>query len=330
MTEFSFPWSCTVSGDGGATSYSLAIVEDTNKFLNNLTPDTAGVIYWTQSPNAGLLEPTNPAGSTVRIASGVGIVEGWLYTNDANVDFDINAAPGNASATDIIVLQRVAASQTVRLARIGGAAGVKAVLTQNAATWEVPIADVVLDGAGNFSSLVDARVLAAPSGSLVKIAEFTGTASPVTFNNIPPFFSSLQITGRARGDTAAVSVVIEIILNNDAGANYDWIFLTGDSAAGIAETDAAADNSIDTVKISAANATANYFDGFEILIPMYSETTGYKNVLTQNTFYGDGTAFETTQGVGWWQNTAAITRVDLTLVAGSFVTGSKITLMGII
>jgi len=329
MTEFSFPWQCTATGDGGPNSLSLSMVIATNQLLqNNLA--NSGVVYWTRSPYANLLEPTNPSGGIVRIASGIGIVEGWLYTNDANVDFNINAAVGSASATDIIVLRRSLLNQTVRLARIRGAIGARAVLTQNAATWEVPIADVVLDGAGNFSSLVDARVLAAPSGSLVKIAEFAGTASPITFNNIPPFFSSLQITGRVRGDTAAVSVVIEITLNNDAGANYDWIFLTGDSAAVIAETDAAGDNSIDTVKISAATATANYFDGFEILIPMYSIATGYKNVLTQNTFYGDGTAFETTQGVAWWQNTAAITRVDLTLVAGSFVTGSKITLMGII
>jgi len=332
MTEFSFPWSCTVAGDGGASSYSLAIVEDTNKFLSNITPDTAGVIYWTQSPYSGLLEPTNPAGSTVRIASGVGIVEGWVYTNDANVDFDINASPGNINATDIIVLQRVAASQTVRLARIGGAVSSKAVLTQTAATWEVPIVDVVLDGAGNFSSISDARVLATPSGTAVKLGVFTsaGGSATATFSSIAPLFSHLLLKGRIRGTTAAASVALQMTFNSDGGANYDWIAHTANSAGTLSETDAAADTSIGNMKTTAANGTTDYYDSFEILIPFYRLTTGYKNALSKNTFFGDGAAFEITQGAAWWRNTGAITRIDIAVAAGNFADGSSITLMGLI
>lgn len=158
MTEFSFPWGCDPTGDGGSGSFSLDIVEDTNKFLSNYDPTLEGVIHWTQAPHTGDLGATNPAGNTVRIATGVGMVEGWLYTNDANVDFNVGG--GNANATDLIVLRRSnpgVLPQTVRLALVRGPAAGVATVTQTASVWEVALWQVVLDGAGNFSSLNDVR-----------------------------------------------------------------------------------------------------------------------------------------------------------------------------
>lgn len=158
MTEFSFPWGCTVAGDGGVNSFSLEIVEKMNRYLNNVNPDTDGVIRWTQSPFAGLLNATNPSGSIVRIASGIGMVEGWLYESDSNVDFDVSG--GNANATDLIVLRRSnpgSLPQTVRLAHKRGPASGSATVTQTASVWEVALWEVDLDGSGNFSALTDVR-----------------------------------------------------------------------------------------------------------------------------------------------------------------------------
>lgn len=328
MTEFSWPWECTATGDGGPSSLSLDIIEDTNKFLQNLNPGTDGVVYWTQSPNAGLLAPSIPSAGTVRIAAGVGLVEGWLYTNDGNVDFAINGAPGNANATDIIVLQRILASQTVRLARIAGAASSKAVLTQTAATWEIPIVDVLLDGAGNLSSIADARKLALPPGTIVRLSEFDGddVTTTATLASIPPLFSNIRIVGRARSTNPTATAQASLRFNADAGANYDWIRYRADSTGTLTTDSALADTEINIPIVTAANGTANFFDAFQIEIPAYIET-GYKSALAQFCTYGDGTAFEVSRGNGWWQNTAAITQIDL-ILAGAFVTGSKITFYG--
>ncbi len=328
MTQFSWPWQCTASGDGGPSSFNLDVVEDTNKFLQNINPADSGVVYWTESPYSSFLAPTNPSGDTVRIASGVGLVEGWLYTNDANVDFEIDAAPGNANATDIIVLQRILASQTVRLARIGGAAASKAVLTQTAATWEIPIVDVLLDGAGNFSSITDARKLALPPGTVIPIGEFIadGVTPTATFSSIPPLFSNLRLVGRARGTVAATTSTGVLRFNGDSGANYDYIRYRADSTSTVTINSATAQTSLPFPVVTGANGTANFFDGFEIIIGAYT-TTGYKSVLAEFSTYGDGSPFETVRGSGWWQNTAAITSITLNIPT-NWTTGGKVVLYG--
>ncbi len=306
----------------------MAVVEDTNKFLQNISPADSGVVWWTESPNAGLLEPSTPGGGIVRIASGVGLVEGWLYTNDANVDFDINAAPGNANATDIIVLQRILASQTVRLARIGGAAASKAVLTQTAATWEIPIVDVLLDGAGNLSSITDARKLALPPSGKVKIGEFVGPGSVATFTNIPPLFSNLRIVGRGRGTGVPIpATVVFTRFNSDTGLNYNWIIQKATSTPATVIDTGINDNSFDIpLEITGQTGTANYFDTFDFLIAGYA-TTGFKTISGHHSGFLNGAPFGDAIVSGWWQNTAIINRIDLDITT-SWVTGSKIILYG--
>jgi hypothetical protein len=302
MTEFSFPWQCTATGDGGPNSLSLSMVIATNQFLQNNSANS-GVIYWTRSPYANLLSASNPSVGIVRIASGVGIVEGWLYTNDANVDFDINATVGNPGATDIIVLQRSLISQTVRLARIRGATGTKAIITQTAATWEVPIADVVLDGAGNFSSLVDARVLAAPSGSLVKIEAKGPELAPnepiVIFDSIPPIFTHLRIIGWGGLQAVVSDNNITVTLNGDnIAANTKTVSLTGTSLGSIV-TSSALFSIVDT------SVLTNFFDIFDMIIPNYSQS-GFKSIFVNSSFKLSAPDFRVTKGSFLWASNEAI------------------------
>lgn len=158
MTEFSFPWGCDPTGDGGTGSFTVDVVQKMNMYLANPNRNLWGVIYYINAPYTGLLAATNPGGNIVRIASGLGLVEGWLYENDSTVDFDVTG--GAANATDLIVLRRSnpgAAPQTVRLELVRGPAGGTAVVTQNASVWEIALWQVQLTAAGNFSALVDVR-----------------------------------------------------------------------------------------------------------------------------------------------------------------------------
>lgn len=165
MTQDSWPWNCSpLVGDAGAVTVNDLV--NAQQFGANTQPNSDGVIYWTSTnplPGGsvavdGLLEPSL-SGDVVTIASGVGMVQGWNYVNTADVDFDFAAAPGNANATDLIVLERGDPTSTlsVRLARVQGAASTVATVTQSEALWQVAIAQVALDGSGLPTSITDVR-----------------------------------------------------------------------------------------------------------------------------------------------------------------------------
>ncbi len=162
MTEKSFAWNCEPAV-GDFSPYTLEIVEATQRIMGNINPLNAGVVYWTDptvfpavtNPTIGLLEPSFVSGNTVRITTGIGMVQGWVYLNDANVD--TNVSGGAANATDIIGLRRDLTGQTVRLFYGRGPAGFLYPLVQTPTIWEIPLAQIGLDGAGNFASILDVR-----------------------------------------------------------------------------------------------------------------------------------------------------------------------------
>jgi len=162
MTELSFAWDC-LPAVGDFSPYTLEIVEATQRIMGNINPLSAGVVYWTDptvfpsmtNATTQLLLPLFLAGNTIRIHKGVGMVQGWIYLNDVDIDTDVSG--GNANATDIIGLRRDLIGQTVRLFHGRGAAGLTYTLVQTNTIWEIPLTEVTLDGSGNFSSIVDVR-----------------------------------------------------------------------------------------------------------------------------------------------------------------------------
>jgi hypothetical protein len=165
MAQDSFPWGCTpATGDAGAVTVNDLV--NAQQFGSNPNPNQDGVVYWTSTnplPGGtvavnGLLAVTR-ATNIINVATGVGMVQGWNFVNDATVAFDFAADPGNASATDLIVLERgdPAVDLTVRLARVKGAASTLATVTQSELLWQVAIAQVPLSAGGLPTSVVDVR-----------------------------------------------------------------------------------------------------------------------------------------------------------------------------
>lgn len=345
MTQFSLPWGCTDTGDGGPDSYSLDVVYWTNMLLGNAVPASDGLIYWKSSlvppfsgfVNAvnGLLEPTNPSGSVVRIASGAGMVQGWLYLNDDDVDFDIASDLGNASATDLIVLERVAASQTVRLARVKGGAGSTATVTQSTATWQVAIAEVVLDGGGDFSSINDIRTLAhSPTDAMVKIAEendHDGTADTVTFDNIPPFFRDLRVVVFGRSDVNANFETFSMRFNNVQGTDYDYLIFHRDGDGSESDSYSPGTSGLFLGFIPGATSPANYAG--QAIVEILNYRTSLAKTINVQGFYKLDTSsadINYVRGGGHWNDTDPITRIDIFLLGGDFVAGSRVALFGIL
>jgi hypothetical protein len=73
-----------------------------------------GILDTNHATYAGHLEPTNPAGTTLRLASGIASVYYHLYTNDANIDFSL-AYHGYYR----LVLRSALKNQTVRAFLLG-------------------------------------------------------------------------------------------------------------------------------------------------------------------------------------------------------------------
>lgn len=251
MTQLSFCWSCAASGDGGPQSYSVEIVEAVNRIYGNINPLDSGVVYWTDTtvfplmtnPVGGVpvtsyfLNALNPAGNTVRIKRGIGIVQGWLFLNDFDVDFDVSG--GNANATDIIGLRRDLAAQTVRLFHGRGAAASTYALVQTPGTWEIPLVEVLLDGAGNFSALTDARNFAVtPFVPLHSHSSFQPvylgtdqTAAAVMVANqsfVAPFSSGLTFLQNNDAWAQTFVSVPEDMVGGEV--NFEWVFLASAGA----------------------------------------------------------------------------------------------------
>jgi len=146
MAEYSMVWGGTATGDAAAATYGAPYSDDEFtdmlSFLLTINRATQGVLKTDVTGYTGGLLVTNPAGTTIRMASGVGLVDGKLYLNSANIDFSV-VAPGSGSNFYRVVLRKSFAAQTVRAALIGPDVVALPALTQiDGTTWEIPIAGI--------------------------------------------------------------------------------------------------------------------------------------------------------------------------------------------
>lgn len=342
MSEYSMQYACSpLTGDYGPLSVeNLAMGR---LLLGNMNITDSGVIFWRDSTYVpqvgtiaaavnGLLEPSE-SGGVVSIASGVGMVNGYLYLNDDTVDFDIDSNPGNAGATDRIVLRWDYNAQTVRLVRLAGAIGNTAVLTQNATVWDTPIARVQLDGgAGEFLALIDDRKLIVPTGTLMKIdeAEGDGANDTITFL-VPPLFTHLIIKGVARSDQATDTAQLRLTFNGDVGANYAHSIVRGFNST-VTNDENEGTTDIDLGSIVGDSSPAGAVAHVVVDINNYKDAT-LKMVNFQNAYkdYGVVSPFRPVHktGSGFWDDNDPITSIEL-VTDTSFHTLTKISLYGVV
>lgn len=345
MTQLSQPWTCVAVGDG--SPYDLEIVEARSRLLGNVNPSRDGVIYWNSAtvfpdmtnPTNEFLQPEFVSGNTVRINPGIGMVQGWIYFNDADVDF--NVAGGNANAIDIIGLRRDLAGQTVRLFHGRGAAGSLYNLVQTTATWEIPLMEVALNGAGNYSALADRRTLVkSPMSDRILLSERIITAAEeaaltpavtVTFpTTSTPLFKDLVVECRLRSQGASFSAVASIGILGHSGNIY------GGYSAGGNDVEFGGDTGLGTLPVSVtANGTDNwstFFGRHTLLFPdinfvgsrrwfeYHSLITGNLpgRRLTKQDFYGVKAT-----------STATPTGVSFTTTGTTWLAGSAFRLYGV-
>jgi hypothetical protein len=144
--------------------------------------------------------------------------------------------------------------------------------------------------------------------------------SSVTFSSISGSFTDLILVISA---TTSVNNAPTMRLNNDTGNNYSNTALVGNGSA-------ASSNRTSNQSVLYYGGWISGFDtsGGNAIIHLmnYSNTTTNKTILNRFSVAG----IEVDGVVGLWRNTAAINRIDLSVLGGAtYSSGSTFTLYGI-
>jgi hypothetical protein len=176
--------------------------------------------------------------------------------------------------------------------------------------------------------VISAGVGSNVSGSVNLIDEVVlSVAAPtISFNSIPQSYSSLMLVFTMNTGTQFDTLYMQF--NGDTAANYDSTQdFGGAGGTGGASTLNSAKPEIGSMPASALNA-AQRLTG-TIMIPFYSDNTGYKGSQI-HTGRRDAAAFFDECYLHNWHNTAAITDILLGVAAGNnFVAGTRVSLYGL-
>lgn len=333
MTEYSWYWADNAVGDGILSPYDNDEFSDIWRKLFTLDRTSQGVI----EDYEDVLAVTNPAGTTIRVASGAALVDGKFYENDDNDDTAL-VAPTVATRIDRVVLRKDWAAQTVRIAFLTGVegGGVPALTQNDGVLWEIPLAQISITTVPAITITDEREFCRTPlaqegTSAFVSIETLTGdgTSAVLDFQNIPQTYKHLFFIGQIRQTGAVIDADVNVRLNNDGGANYNEQSIKGANA--VASATAAAGQTEGCVgTYPGANATANHAGQILLRIANYVGTTFYKTIISTFMSIPNNTLnnFDVGEWGVIWLNSAAVTRVTLLASSGNFATGTTVTLFG--
>ena len=157
-----------------------------------------------------------------------------------------------------------------------------------------------------------------------------GGSSTITFSSIPSTYTHLQIRGIWKNNTAATDVAYVELKVNGSSSGYSYHNVRGDGSTTTAGGAGSLDRTYPALSLPSNNASyANMFGTGIIDILDYANTNKYKTIRTLFGFDGNGSG-RVGLGSGSWQNTSAITSIELKdQNAGNFVQYSSFALYGI-
>ena len=165
---------------------------------------------------------------------------------------------------------------------------------------------------------------------LLETTTLTSSASSVTFSGLGSYsdYAHLQIRGIARGDRSSnTRGALSFNINGDTGGNYAWHYLRGDGSSVTSNRGVSASRMQYLWEIPAVNATANQFSSATIDFLDFSNTN--KNTTMRLLQGIAGADNQVGIASGLWNNTSAVTSIDIIDLFGNLVSGSRLSLYGI-
>lgn len=195
--------------------------------------------------------------------------------------------------------------------------------------------DPILTGGNAFTStLSPGGGITPPGGSgameLIRTELLAAPGANIDFTGIPSTYRHLFLLLQGRGTTAAAIVDLRYRFNNDAGANYDFLYTVTDGAA-VSRAEAMGATAGYFGTICAATATAGFAGMCRVFIPNYSLATFNKQAESQTGSKAANVAGNSRNDSveSFWRSAAIVNRLTLFPSAGSFDTGTLASLYGI-
>jgi hypothetical protein len=220
MTQRSWYWGGTSLGDAALPApYGAPYTDDmfSDVFAYIFTPDRTeqGVVRSERTGLSGLLEVTNPSGTTIAVDTGIALVDGKLFTSDAAESFN-TAGDGTYYA----VVRKSWVAQTARLALV------TSVVQTDGVTWDLPLARIIVSGGTH--TITNLRKFLGFGSDLIdeKVVITGGLSEVLTFSDIPATYRNLRVLGACRGFGTATYGLFSMTVNGGGSSICQQMLFT--------------------------------------------------------------------------------------------------------
>jgi hypothetical protein len=157
------------------------------------------------------------------------------------------------------------------------------------------------------------------------IAAFSPTGTTVSFTSIPQTYKHLRMHIVGRSSYTAYDQAAYVNFNSDTGSNYRRRYTLSNGAMPLYATSGAASHTWVLPDYPGSYIDSNNFASGVCEIFDYSDT----NKITTLSAFGGYATGGWGQSTGYWNNTAGVTRIDIVIANGNWVSGSHLALYGI-
>jgi hypothetical protein len=157
----------------------------------------------------------------------------------------------------------------------------------------------------------------------------SGSASAITFNNIPQTFTDLMVVASTRSGGSAIDVNLFVRLNGDASSsNYSMTRIYGLGSSTASDRNSSVSYA-QSGNGNGASSTASTYSNNNFYIPNYTGSN-FKSWTGDAVIENNATSAVQMFTASLWRNTAAITSLQVGDFGGNnFVNASTFTLYGI-
>ena len=153
----------------------------------------------------------------------------------------------------------------------------------------------------------------------------TGSSTSILFASIPDDYKHLQVRGVARG-TSSGAASLTVRFNNISTSSYAWHILYGDGGS-VLSTSSVNNTSMFVGSSTGSNFTAGAYAATVFDVLDYTSTSKNTTLRTLSGRTADDNQIQVESNL--FNNTAAITQIELFSNSGNFTSTSRFSLSGI-